>query len=108
MMHSPMFTVVPSSSSRLKVCPAGTVNSWMLIVVHFTADETSSKEAIVPVQALLCFGAAMTDAARTTETRRARMYEKDMAEEQGAGVVPVYACRARSHLMDGLYTCRIL
>ena len=45
-----MLTVLPVARSRLNVCPAGTVNELILIVVHSTALATSSREEIVPVQ----------------------------------------------------------
>ncbi len=39
--------------------PAGTVNALMTTVLHFTAAETSSREAMVPVHALAVGAAAM-------------------------------------------------
>lgn len=54
-----MVTVVPSRRGRSNVLPAGTVNALMTTVLHFTAAETSSREAMVPVQALAAGAAAM-------------------------------------------------
>lgn len=42
--------VVPSSKSRSKVPPAGTVNALVSTVVHLTASSTSSRLLMVPVQ----------------------------------------------------------
>ena len=46
-----IFTVVPSSSERLKPEHPGTVNPLRLTVVHLTALATSLRELMVPVQA---------------------------------------------------------
>lgn len=54
-----MFTVVPASKDRSKVSPAGTVNALMFTVVHLTAAETSLKDEIIPVHAVLV-AAALT------------------------------------------------
>lgn len=75
-----MFTVVPSARSRLKVSPAGTVNELMLTVVHSTASSTSSREEMVPVQAVPCLvpriqgmaAAKITNAALNISERIAR------------------------------------
>ena len=40
------------ASSKLNVCPAGTVNDCILTVVHFCAAETSLRDAIDAVHGL--------------------------------------------------------
>ena len=47
-----MFTVVPDSKLSVKDEPAGTVKPFTLTVVHLTAEDTSEREYIVPVQSL--------------------------------------------------------
>lgn len=61
-----MLTVVPDASSRLNVSPAGTVNEFILTVVHLTASDTSSSEDIVPVQVAEAGDARVVREARRT------------------------------------------
>lgn len=64
-----MLTVEPWSKSRLKVCPAGTVNALMLTVVHLTALVTSLMDEIVPVHAVL-LGAALVTTTKAQAAKR--------------------------------------
>ena len=73
-MISRMLTVVPERRFNVKDDPAGTVNPFTSMVVHFTAVDTSDSEDIVPVQSLerVCRpGAAYTvwNTARTIENQ---------------------------------------
>ena len=80
-----MFTVAPDCSKRLKFLPAGTVKELMFTVAHLTASETSSREEIVPVQAVVAavVRAGAAASARTMAVRRSNITVLSMSVESG-------------------------